>query len=139
MGAIPGAAVVWTPDLGLNGALDAAVARAAEAGVARVVVVHADLPFAHDLVRFAEALSPGEVVLVPDRHRDGTNVLAMDPRRPIAMAYGAGSFERHRRTAVDSGLAVRVVHDEALSWDVDGPEDLHAPAALGAVPLERVP
>jgi 2-phospho-L-lactate guanylyltransferase len=134
-----GAAVVWTPGLGLNGALDSAVARAAGSGVARVVVVHADLPFAHDLGRFASARSPGEVVLVPDRHRDGTNVLAMDPNRPISMGYGAGSFERHRRAAVQAGLRVRVVHDQALSWDVDGPDDLHAPAELGTVPLASVP
>jgi 2-phospho-L-lactate guanylyltransferase len=131
-----GAAVVWTPGLGLNGALDAAVARAAGAGVERVVVVHADLPFARDLGRFADARVADEVVLVPDRHHDGTNVLAMDPRRAIPLGYGAGSFERHRRSAERAGLAVRVVEDDALSWDVDGPDDLCPPQELGTVPLE---
>jgi 2-phospho-L-lactate guanylyltransferase len=133
-----GAAVVWTPGLGLNGALDFAVTRAAGAGIERVVIVHADLPFARDLARFAVVEAPGEVVLVPDRHSDGTNVLAMDPREAIPLGYGAGSFERHRRAAQAAGLPVRVIRDEALSWDVDGPDDLTPPPSLGALPMEVV-
>lgn len=130
-----GAAVAWTPGLGLNGALDAAVTRAAAAGFERVVVVHADLPFARDLGRFAHGRVAGEVVLVADRHHDGTNLLAMDPSTPIPLSYGAGSFERHRRAAVEAGLEVRVVEDDALSWDIDDPDDLRPPPSLGTLPL----
>src|SRR6187431_2452532 len=39
-----GAEAIWTPDLGLNGAVDAGVSHLAHRGVERVVVAHADLP-----------------------------------------------------------------------------------------------
>ena len=130
-----GAAVMWTPGLGLNGALDEAVLRAAAAGAPRVTIAHADMPFAHDLARFS--LEPGNrVVLVPDRHRDGTNVLSMDPASPIRLGYGPGSFQRHRRLARDAGLEVEVVIDERLAWDVDGPADLQPPPSLGVLQVE---
>lgn len=130
-----GAAVVWTPGLDLNGSVAAAVERLTGAGVGRAVVAHADLPFAAALVRLADA-ADDEVVLVPDRRRDGTNVVSVPLGRGFAFAYGPGSFERHRAEASRVGLHVRVLDDEALAWDVDGPEDLASPAHLGAVLMD---
>lgn len=127
-----GAAVIWTPGLGLNGALEAAVEQAAEGGAPRVIIAHSDMPFARDLARFAVG-SPDTVTLVPDRRLDGTNVLAMDPTRAIPLGYGAGSFRRHRDRASEAGLEVEVVTDDLLAWDVDGPLDLSPPLTLGVV------
>lgn len=129
-----GAEVAWTPGLGLNGAVDAALAALTDAGVGRAVVAHADLPFAAGLDRLADA-ADDEVLLVPDRHGDGTNVASVPLGRGFAAAYGAGSFRRHTDTARACGLAVRVVDDEALRWDVDGPDDLHPPPHLGTLPV----
>lgn len=127
-----GAAVVWTPGLGLNGAVDAAATRLAGAGVSRAVVAHADLPFASDLGRLAVA-GADEVVLVPDRRRDGTNVASVPLGRGFGFRYGPASFGRHAEEAERLGLTVRVVDDEALAWDVDGPEDLAPPPHLGTL------
>src|SRR5262245_37464204 len=69
-----GAEAIWTPDLGLNGAVAAGVAHLASRGVDRVVVAHADLPLADDLSFLA--VTDG-VTLVPDRRRDGTNALCV--------------------------------------------------------------
>lgn len=132
-----GATVVWQPGAGLNPAVSAAVEWCAERDVAEVVVAHADLPFADDLRTLAGFAG---VTLVPDRHRDGTNVLALPAAAGFRFAYGPGSFARHRAEAERLGLAVRVLDDTALSWDVDHPEDLRGlPAEWPAVATAEAP
>jgi 2-phospho-L-lactate guanylyltransferase len=116
-----GAEVLWTPGLGLSGAVTEGVRRLAERGVAHVIVAHSDLPFAEELDRFGEE---GHVTLAPDRRMQGTNVAALPPAAGFVFAYGAGSFDRHREEAARIGLPCRVVHDWRLAWDVDLPDDL---------------
>lgn len=129
------AAVHWTPDLDLNRALSSAVEAMHSAGVDRVVIAAGDLPFAHDLgdpeVLGGSPLGPEEVLVVGDRHRDGTNVLSFATANPVTPSYGPGSLRRHVTQAHRLGLAVREVDDEALAWDVDTPEDLLTPSHLG--------
>ncbi len=108
---------------GLNAAVTDAVAVLAAAGVDRVIVAHGDLPFATDLAALAEG---DGVTLVPDRHDDGSNVLVVPTGAGFRFAYGAGSFARHLLEAERLNLAVRVVHDPGLGWDVDRPADLVA-------------
>jgi 2-phospho-L-lactate guanylyltransferase len=56
--------VVWTPGLGLNGAVEAGVAHLAASGIEQAIVAHADLPLAVDLGWVADF---DGVSLVPDR------------------------------------------------------------------------
>jgi len=119
-----GAAVVWCPSRGLNGAVADGVAALRDQGVATAVVAHSDLPLATDLAWVAEF--PG-VTLVPDRRRDGTNVAAVPTAVDFGFAYGKGSFARHRAAAARLDLPVRIVEDAALGWDVDLPGDLAWP------------
>lgn len=119
-----GAAVAWTPGLGLNGAVSAGVTALAGQGAARVVVCHADLPHARDL----SVVADGEgVVAVPDRHDDGTNVLAVPAGAGFEFAYGPGSFRRHQAEAARLGLPFHVRRPPDLTWDVDVPADLEQP------------
>ena len=67
------------------------------------------------------------VLVVPDRHLDGTNVISLPSASGFRFAYGPGSFQRHRAEAVRLGLAVTVLADESLQWDVDVPADLLHP------------
>ncbi len=123
-----GARVVWTPSRGLNPAVADGVATLAEAGFERVIVAHADLPLA---IGFAHLLDADpEVVLVPDRRRDGTNVLVVPSEAGFEFRYGAGSFGRHRAEAQRLGLGAAVVDDERLAWDLDNPPDLDLPRSL---------
>ena len=122
-----GADAIWTPDLGLNGAVEAGIAHLARRGVERVIVAHADLPLATDLTWLADT---DGATFVPDRHRDGTNVLCVPTGVGFAPAYGAGSFRAHRAEAARLGLVTRLVPDVALGWDVDVAEDLAVPAEL---------
>jgi 2-phospho-L-lactate guanylyltransferase len=116
-----GALILWEPGRGLNGAVQSGVAQLAAMGVERVVVAHADLPFARDLADVARFEG---VTLAPDRRDDGTNVVGIPTRAGFCFSYGPGSFARHRAEAERLGLAVRVLREPSLSFDVDWPSDL---------------
>jgi 2-phospho-L-lactate/phosphoenolpyruvate guanylyltransferase len=122
-----GAEVLWTPGLGLNGAVEAGVTRLAGRGVERAIVAHADLPLATELAWLGGF---DGVTLVPDRHLDGTNVACVPTGAGFRFAYGAGSFGSHRAEAARLGLAARLVPDTRLGWDVDVPADLELPTDL---------
>ena len=121
-----GARVVWTPGLGLDGAVAEGVRRLAAGGAARVIVAHADLPLAVDLAWVGRF---DGVTLVPDTRDEGTNVLCVPVAPPFPFAYGPGSFARHGAAALALGLPLRVVREPRLGRDVDEPADL-APAGL---------
>lgn len=129
-----GADVIWCQGLGLNGAIDDGVGQIVKLGVDHLVVSHADLPRPHNLVLVARA---GCVSLVPDRRRDGTNVMSFPARAPISASYGAGSFRRHLAQATalaPTGIAVEVRADPDLSLDVDTPADLAHPSIREVLP-----
>jgi 2-phospho-L-lactate guanylyltransferase len=117
-----GAAVAWTPGLGLNGAVEAGVSQLAALGAAYVTVVHADLPVARDI-----GLLPSfdGVTLAPNRRRDGTNLIRVPTTQGFAMQFGQGSFERHLDECRRRGLAVEILKRDDLAFDVDLPEDLY--------------
>jgi 2-phospho-L-lactate guanylyltransferase len=116
-----GAAVMWEPGLGLNGAVRSGVEQLSSVGVRWVTVAHGDLPRARDL----GSLAPFEgITLVPDRGDDGTNVLRLPVGCDFHFAYGPGSFRRHRAEASRLGLPVRVLRRPDLAYDVDWPADV---------------
>ncbi len=98
-------------------------------GFARVIVAHADLPFADDIRR----IDPGVgIALVPDRHGDGTNVLCVPTDLEFTFAYGPGSFQSHLDISNDLGFEPTIIEDPAFAWDVDHPDDL-----LGSTLLQQ--
>ena len=124
-----GAQVLFTPHLGLSGAVSAAVEHLGRAGASLVVVSHADLPFAHDLDSFG---SEHAVTLAPDHRIDGTNVISVPPGLGFHFSYGRGSYARHRAEAQRLGLAARTIYDTRLAADIDFPDDLAQIAPLVA-------
>lgn len=118
-----GALVVWEPGRGLNGAVQAGVDQLAAAGARHVVVAHGDLPLAGPL---AWAAGFAGITLVPDRRDDGTNVASIPTGTGFTFSYGPGSFLRHGTEARRLGLALRVVREPLLGYDVDEPGDLLA-------------
>ena len=106
---------------GLNAAVADGIAAACADGMTHVVVSHADLPLA---TSYAHLVHPGEVTLVPDRHRDGTNVLALPAGAEFTFRYGPGSFAAHVESARLAGLPYRIVDDASLSLDLDTIDDL---------------
>ena len=115
-----GAKVV--PDPGsLNAAADAGRAAVAADGFGRVIVAHADIARP---TPFAWVADFDGVTIVPDRHGRGTNVMALPTDAPFTFMYGEKSFTLHAQEASTRGLALRVMADESLGWDVDEPDDL---------------
>ena len=111
--------------MGLDGAVHAAVDQLRAEGTTTAIVAHGDLPLATQLAWVAA--TPG-VTIVPDRRRDGTNVIALPTDLGFRFAYGPGSFARHLAEAERLGQQIRVVNDPRLGWDVDLPADLALPA-----------
>jgi 2-phospho-L-lactate guanylyltransferase len=68
-----------------------------------------------------EALS---VVIVPDRHGEGTNALLLSPPDAITPCFGPGSRDRHVAAAEAAGVAYAVDPVPTLMLDVDTGEDL---------------
>ena len=121
---------VWAQELGaltyavgvngLNPAITVAAAAAASAGASRIIIAHADLPFAADL----RVVTGTGVAVAPDRYRDGSNVMSLPTNTGFTFAYGPGSFAKHRAESARLGLEFTEVNDPSLAWDVDSPADL---------------
>lgn len=126
-----GATVLWHPGVGLNAAVNDSLAELRSAGISDVVVAHGDLARARALAALTE---PGTLTLVPDRHDDGTNVVALPSDAPFRFAYGPGSFRRHLTAAIAAGLTVRVRRDPLLAVDIDTPSDLAHPLVQEVLP-----
>ncbi len=127
-----GAEVLWTPGLGLNGAVDHGCRTIAGKGFDHVIIAHGDLPRPASI---ASVPRPGTVTLVPDRRHDGTNVMAVPLSGhglPVPVSYGSGSFRRHLEGA--RGRRVEVRYDADLSLDVDDPADLTHPLVMPQLP-----
>lgn len=121
--------VATVPDPGgLDAAARAGVEWAAGAGCLRAVVAHADLPRARPsaLARFAADAGRDVMTIVPCHRDDGSPVLTVPVARSFSFAYGSDSFRRHAERARAAGLAVKVVRDRDLGFDLDVPEDLAA-------------
>jgi 2-phospho-L-lactate guanylyltransferase len=125
---------------GLNEAIEAARSVAVARGATAVLVLPADLPAVEarhldDLVARGQGLPApaGLAVVVPDRHREGTNVLLMSPPDLVDPAFGPGSRAAHAVAARGAG-AVALEVDSPLSLDVDTAADLlAAEAVLGSL------
>ena len=116
---------------GLNAALtEARLAILPRTTATHVVISHADLPLAGDLVGIVrdaiDSSSPSSIVIAPDRRRDGTNVIAVPRDRfpEWEFCYGPDSFAAHRAVAARLGLDELVLDDPRLATDVDTVDDL---------------
>jgi len=125
-----GAGVLWGPGLGLNGAIDVGVETLAGKGAEHVLIAHGDLPRPESL---PDVLRAGTIVLVPDRRRDGTNVIARPTNVTLLAEYGGGSFQRHLAGALAAGVPVQVRSDPRLSIDIDTVDDCHHPVAASVI------
>jgi 2-phospho-L-lactate guanylyltransferase len=79
------------------------------------------------------------VVIAPDRHKDGTNLLLMAPPDLLAFAYGRHSLARHLSAARRIGVEPTIYRAEETGFDVDTPADLTQLVTRGLwPPMEHV-
>jgi 2-phospho-L-lactate guanylyltransferase len=110
-----------------NTAIKRATAVAQAHGANAVLVLPADLPLikpADVRTMLRKGQRPPVVVISPDRRRDGTNGLLVNPAGLIEYAYGPGSFQRHSDRAGEAGARLVVFESERIGLDLDLPEDL---------------
>ncbi len=119
-----GATAVIADPGGLDASARAGVRWCREQGLIRAIVAHADLPWARSFAGVGHDGARPIMVVVPCHRDDGTPVLSVPVHADFEFAYGENSFRRHVAMARRSGLAVRVVRDPNLAFDVDVPEDL---------------
>jgi 2-phospho-L-lactate guanylyltransferase len=113
-------------DAGLNAIVHSALRRLHGAGARRALILHADLPRLRsaDVMSLVTRHSHSDVVLVPDRHEQGTNALLCSLPLVFDLQFGPGSFRLHDEAARARGLRVEVERFESLAWDVDVIDDL---------------
>lgn len=112
---------IWLADRGRGLNHELGEARALLGG-GPLLVVHGDLPaLCPDDVRMmlGEALQAG-CAIAPDRHRRGTNAVALADGRAFQFRFGEDSFNCH---CTEAGDACRIVERFGIALDVDTPDD----------------
>ena len=127
-----GARTLRQRSVGLNAGLDEGRLDVVAGGAEAILVLPIDLPFVTTGAVAAVLMPLGavgavgaiaDVVLVADRHGNGTNALAVRPPHAIAFAFGPGSRHAHRAAA--EAVGARYVEIEGpLAFDLDTPDDL---------------
>src|SRR5919204_3981380 len=95
-------------DRGHSHAARSGVDWAMERSFDRVLLVPGDCPALdpHEVDALVDlGLGAPDVVIVPDRHGEGTNALLLTPPDAIAPAFGPGSCARHVAAARDARVA----------------------------------
>ncbi|WP_265522880.1 2-phospho-L-lactate guanylyltransferase [Oerskovia flava] len=132
---------------GLNTALDVARELVADDGGVRLLVAHADLPALSPADVVAVLAEDAPVVVATDRHRSGTNLLALEPplsspssttllpsppgerqqgrvrQGVFQFRFGVGSLGAHLREAERLSVRAVVVHQPGTATDLDTLED----------------
>jgi 2-phospho-L-lactate/phosphoenolpyruvate guanylyltransferase len=108
-------------------AAELGIVRALAMGASRALLVPGDCPLidpAELEQLMARPVPERSVLIVPDRHGDGTNALLLTPPDAIRPAFGEGSRKRHTELAIAQGATPEVVGVPSLALDIDTPEDL---------------
>jgi 2-phospho-L-lactate guanylyltransferase len=125
-----------TPEL--NNALRRASVFSMALSTEGVLIVPADLPLltADDVRKFLSVRTPApSAVISPDRRRDGTNMLFLDPADLITFSYGDASFNRHCSLVKEKGADLVIYENERIALDLDIPEDYAILKADAALPV----
>jgi 2-phospho-L-lactate guanylyltransferase len=116
-----------TEQAGQSPAAKIGIRHAQACGYERVLLVPADTPLL-DPLEVAGLLRRHErafgMVVVPDRHGEGTNALLLRPPDAIEPSFGPASRARHVNAATAAGVAHAVEEVPTLMLDIDTGDDL---------------
>ena len=111
----------------LNHALQRATQALRSWGAGAALIVPADIPLlaAEDVANVVHlGRYHQSVVVAPDRHEHGTNLLLVRPPGMIPYSFGEDSFATHQRLAREIGATTLVYRSERAALDLDTPDDL---------------
>lgn len=130
-----GAEPLLQPGRGLNVGLALGRAWATRLEAEALLIALGDLPLLTDdeIRRFVAMgrLHPRLVTLAPDRADEGTNLMLARPPELAPLAYGRGSFKRHRALARRANVPTLIFSVPGAAFDVDHPADLEEIIAAG--------
>ena len=112
-------------DAGHSAAAQAGASAAQANGADRVAMLPIDCPLLDpsELDRRI-GRAPQAALIVPDRHKTGTNALVLSPPDVFAPAFGPDSCSRHISRARAAGISFSLEVIEGLAMDLDTPEDM---------------
>jgi len=112
---------------GLNSSINLGAAFLMNKGVEAMLVVHGDLPLltSQALSEIFINMETPCVGIIPDRHKQGTNILLTAPPNIIDFHFGVDSFQKHQQAAQTLNIPMKMVFSDTLSFDIDTPEDLN--------------
>ncbi|HEY0070615.1 MAG TPA: 2-phospho-L-lactate guanylyltransferase [Chloroflexia bacterium] len=123
----PGVTALLQIEDGLNALLEQGREWATAQGADALMVVFADLPLLlpADIERIVHlGKSTNSIVLAPDRHNQGTNIMLLHPPALIPFAFGPSSYEAHRTAALQARARLEVYRSCSTALDIDTPDDL---------------
>jgi len=103
-----------------------------------VLIVPADLPLLtpEDVTDFIHHRTQAPMIVIsPDRRRQGTNMLLLDPADLLTFSYGQESFTRHIELAKSQCADVMIVENERIALDLDVPEDFDILSTKRSIPI----
>lgn len=106
-----------------------------------VIIVPADLPFLSNSAISAmikKSLGPPEIIIAPDRMKNGTNTLFINPVGILDYDFGQWSFKKHIEQAERKKIRVEIFINEELSFDLDLPEDYEQIKKQGFIEVENL-
>lgn len=113
---------------GLNPQLERATAMLTADGTVttRLLILHADLPLATAgaIETLDELGSAADSVVLVESRDGGTNAMLLSPPGRFALAYGPGSYAKHRAAAESAGMRVTTNRNRELTLDLDTPDDI---------------
>lgn len=111
----------------INEALQRAIVFLRRYRVTTVLIIPADLPLinAADVSSLLAMRQPApSVIVVPDRHDEGTNGLLLSPPDVIPPMFGDHSFQIHCHQVREISVNLQICNLPTLAFDLDYPEDL---------------
>ncbi len=123
----PGVTPLLQVEDGLNALLEQGRDWATAQGAGALLLAFADLPLLQpsdikQIVRLGK--SPRTVVLAPDRHNQGTNLMLLHPPALIPFSFGSNSYDAHRADTLTAWARLEVYRSPGTSLDIDTPDDL---------------
>ena len=115
------------PPFGLNRSLRKVVKALNLKQASSITVIPADLPLlgVEELNFLFELRNTKEgMIIVPDRHHVGTNILSLKPMNAIPFKYGRASFSKHVQLAKMAEIACYIHDSSFLGLDLDTKQDL---------------
>lgn len=107
----------------LNRALEQSVQSVAS-HVDNIIISAADLANVISFEPIIGSLGYDRIVLCPDRHRNGTNIIAHKSQYKLSYSFGANSFIKHLSSVSRLASPIEILQSSQYSLDVDTIHDL---------------